>query len=382
MAGVRMKDLSRNQKIRRIEVTTILLLIGSLVGYSLVTASPEVQYTIVTATLGSTATFGPTLPATPSVEPAVPTPTVDLSTCTVNGCGAGSSDPTTPGADDRLMGQLVWLQESPHETTCDDCPENQQLSPDELASITEVDSATLSLLHSLVTSSEAYEIAPGIVYIVDHNTHHIVIDLEEPGYRFRNIVSEGDREGLITPSFCVSQSSLVITNADYYGLHGSNKTETGQEVFFHPGWAALFRLDNRFDIDVLDQERYDRADISWGGGPIFIWDGAYHFNPKYEWFTPESLIWYETTQKPTISAALSRNRKYLVLTVSDGLTLKQHAEQVIAFSKGWGIEIEKAIRFDGDSSVYLAIRLGEKVVPVLRSVEPTIANCLAIEKEK
>ncbi|MBN1311611.1 MAG: hypothetical protein JXB30_09340 [Anaerolineae bacterium] len=321
------------------------------------------------------------LPATPSIESTVvPTPTLDLSTCTVNGCGAQSSD-TAANADERPIGQLVWLQEPPWGNTCDDCPENQQLSPAKLASITEVDSATLSLLQTIVASSQAYEISPGIVYIVDHNTHHIVIDLEEPGYRFRNVISEGDRERLITPSFCVSQSSLVITNADYYGLHGSNKTETGREVFFHPGWAALFKLNNRFDIDVLDQESYERAEISWGGGPIFIWDGVYHFNPKYEWFTVESLTWYETTQRPTISAALSRDRKYLMLTVSTGLTLKQHAEQAILFGEGWGIEIEKAIRFDGDSSVYLAIRLGEKVVPLLYSREPTIANCFAVEKE-
>jgi hypothetical protein len=298
----------------------------------------------------------------------------------VNGCGAPSSD-TITNADDRPAGQLVWLQGPPLKADCDDCPENQQLSPAELAAITEVDSATLSLLQTLVTSSQAYEISPGIVYIVDHNTHHIVIDLEEPGNRFRNVLSDGDRDRLINPSFCMSQSSLVITNADYHGLNGSNKTETGREVFFHPGWSALFKLDNRFDIDVLDEESYERTDISWGGGPIFIWDGVYHFNPKYEWFTPESLTWYETSQRSVPSAALSTDRKYLVLTVSTGLTLKQHAEQIIRFGEGWGIEIEKAIRYDGDSSAYLAIRLGEKVVPVLRSTEPTIANCFAVEKE-
>lgn len=362
-------------------ITTIVFLSSCLVGCSVSPLSPNP--TIVTATprmvLTTTPSKVPT--TTPTVEPTiVPTPTLDLSTCTVKGCASGSSEPTT-GEMARPLGVLVWLQEPPRKRICNECPENQQLSPSELASITDVDPVTLSLLQTVVTSTQAYVIAPGVVYIVDNNTHHVVIDLEETGYRFRNIIPDGDRDTLITPSYCVSQASLVITDADYYGLNGSNKTETGREVFFHPGWSALFALNNRFDIDVLDKEIYELAEISWGGGPIFIWDGMYQFNPKYEWFTPGNLNAYETSALSAISAALSRDRKYLILTVSSGLTLKQHAEQVISFGQRWGIEIEKAIRFDGDSSAYLAIRLGEKLVPVLRSREPKIANCFAVEKE-
>lgn len=378
-----MKYPIRKQKRKHREIAIILCLMGGLVGCSLSTVLSTPEYpTIVTATPRPTVTPTPaaTLTATPTTEPtAVPTPTLDLSTCTVNGCGFQLSDTI---ADARPMGQLVWLQEPPRRTICNDCPKNRQLSSDELASITKVDLALLSLLQTIVASGQAYEISPGIVYIVDHNTHHVVIDLEEPGYRFRNVIPYGGRDRLITPSFCMSQASLIITDADYYGLNGSNKTEIGRKVFFHPGWAALFKLNNRFDIDVLDQESYERTDISWGGGPIFIWDGVYQFNPKYEWFTPESLTWYETTQRSTISAALSRNRKYLMLTVSSALTLKQHAEQIIRFGEGWGIKIEKAMRFDGDSSAYLAIRLKDKLVPVLRSREPRIANCFAVEKEQ
>ncbi|MBN1311912.1 MAG: hypothetical protein JXB30_10875 [Anaerolineae bacterium] len=362
------------------EIAAILFLFGILTGCSLSTAGGEYLIIVTATPRPVTVTPVAVLTTTPIIASTVPTPTLDLSTCTVHGCDAQSPD-TMVNVEAIPTGQLVWLQEFPRQTTCDDCPENPLLSPAELASITEVDPATLSLLQTLVTSSQAYEISPGIVYIVDHNTHHIVIDLEEPGYRFRNVISDGNRDRLITPSFCMSRSSLVITNADYHGLNGSNKTEAGREVFFHPGWSALFKLDNRFDIDVLDEESYERTEISWGGGPIFIWDGVYHFNPKYEWFTPESLTWYETSQRSVPSAALSTDRKYLMLTVSTGLTLEQHAEQLIHFGERWGIEIEKAIRFDGDSSAYLAMRLGEKVVPVLRSTEPTIANCLAVEKE-
>jgi hypothetical protein len=368
---------------RKRDISAVVVGIGTLIVSFLSPKmlSSDERFIIITATAEvlSVAALRPT--DTPTAVPTVtPTPTLDLSSCTAQGCASGSSD-TAINAAAGPMGKLLLLQEPPQGPDCNDCRANQQISPSELAAITSVDGPTLSLLRTIAASGQTYEVSSGIVYIVDNNTHHIVLDLEEPGYKFRNIVSGGTREELIVPSFCMSQTSLIITDADYYGLNGSNKTETGRAVFFHPAWSALYKIDNRFDIDVLSEETYGLTEISWGGGPIFIWNGAYQYNPKFEWFTPENLIYYETTQQSAISAALSRNRKYLILTVSYGLTLKQHAEQIISLGARWGIEVEKAIRFDGGSSTYLAVRLNDKVVPVLGLQEPKIANCFVVERE-
>ena len=39
------------------------------------------------------------------------------------------------------------------------------------------------------------------------------------------------------------------------------------------------------------------------------------------------------------------------------------------------------MRFDGSESAYLAIRMGDYMVPILGLEEPLIVNCLAIEQE-
>jgi hypothetical protein len=169
--------------------------------------------------------------------------------------------------------------------------------------------------------------------------------------------------------------------ADYHGLVGSNKTETGRDIFFHLGRAALFQRDGRYDIDVVaERSEYDRTTISWGGGPIFMWDGQYNYNPKQEWFTSENLAHYRDTRWAKIVAALSQDRRYLFLSASFGLTLEEHAENMINLGQRWGIKVDQAMRFDGSESAYLAIRLGDYVVPVLNLEEPLIVNCLAVEQ--
>jgi hypothetical protein len=174
---------------------------------------------------------------------------------------------------------------------------------------------------------------------------------------------------------------LVVTDADYHGLNGSNKTETGRDLFFHLGRAALFERDGRFDIDVIrERAEYDRTTVSWGGGPIFLWDGAYNYNPEQEWFEPEDLDYYRDTRWAKVTVALSKDRKYLFITGSYGLTLREHAENIIKLGQRWGIEVDRAMRFDGGESAYLAIRLDDYLVPIFDIEEPLIVNCLAIEQ--
>jgi hypothetical protein len=38
------------------------------------------------------------------------------------------------------------------------------------------------------------------------------------------------------------------------------------------------------------------------------------------------------------------------------------------------------MRFDGGESAYMAIRIGDKMVPILNLEEPLIVNCLAVEQ--
>jgi hypothetical protein len=78
--------------------------------------------------------------------------------------------------------------------------------------------------------------------------------------------------------------------------------------------------------------------------------------------------------------ALSKDRKYLFITGSYGLTLKEHAENIINLGRKWGIEVDRAMRFDGGESAYFAIRLGDHLVPIFDIEEPLIVNCLAIEQ--
>jgi hypothetical protein len=316
---------------------------------------------------------------TPTVTPS---PTLDLASCNVLGCGPEVGAVPAAAYDSNLLLAL----ETPKRRRCLTCPKNEHLSEVELDRLIKADAATLARLREIALSQQAYPLAPGIVYIVSDYVHHIVVDLHEQGYRFRNIIPHiPDREIQekirITPSYCLTPQSLVVTTGDYHGLVGSNKTEAGRELFFHLGRAALFQRDGRYDIDVITYHSgFARTAVSWGGGPLFVFNGRYDFNPKQEWFEPKALEHYRTTRWTKITAAISQNRKYLFLSSSYGLTLEEHAENIIRLAKRWGIKVDRAMRFDGSESAYMAIRLGDYMVPVLNLREPLIVNCLAIEQ--
>ena len=321
-----------------------------------------------------TSTSTPTNTATPTPTP---TPTLDLAKCNAAGCNSAAQPLPTAEYDFNLL-----LAIEPHQRRdCEECPKNKDLSETQLDTLLTADPATLSRLRSIVLSQATYRIAPGIFYIVFDNVHHVVIDLEESGYQLRNIIPEtNDRETLITPSFCYTPDSLVVLDADYHGLNGSNKTETGRDLFFHLGRAELFQMDGRFDLDVIrERERYDHTTISWGGGPIFMWDGKYDYNPEQEWFDEENLEHYRTTRWAKLSVAVSKDRKYLFLSMSYGLLLDEHAENIINLGRTWGIEVDRAMRFDGSENAYMAIRIDNHMVPILNLEEPLIANCFAVE---
>jgi hypothetical protein len=270
----------------------------------------------------------------------------------------------------------------PSRRACPECPKNETLSEARLNALIGADSATLAHLHDIALSQETHQIAPGIVYIVYNNVHHVVIDLKASGYILRNIIPDTRERGtLITPSYCLSSKSLVVTTADYHGLNGSNKTETGRDLFFHLGRAALYERNGRFQLGVIrTRAAWDRTSISWGGGPIFMWDGRYDYNPEHEWFDAENLEHYRTTHWSKLTAAISKDRKYLFISSSYGLTLREHAQNIIDLGQKWGIMVDRAMRFDGSESAYMAIRLGDFLVPILELEEPLIVNCFAVEK--
>ncbi len=321
-------------------------------------------------------TSTPTQTSTPT---ATPTPTLDLDSCNAAGCG--SEAVRLPTAE--YNPNIFLTVKPPMRRVCAKCPKNELLTEAKLNKLITADSATLARLREIVLSQETYELASGIVYIVFNNVHHIVIDLEESGYVLRNIIPNTSERGtLITPSYCFSPKSLLVTTADYHGLNGSNKTETGRDLFFHLGRAALYQRNGRFNIDVIrGRPAYDRTSISWGGGPIFMWNGRYDFNPEQEWFDEENLKHYRTTRWTKLTAALSKDRKYLFISSSYGLTLKGHAQNIIDLSQKWGIKVDRAMRFDGSESAYMAIRLGNYMVPILNLEEPLIVNCFAIEQD-
>jgi hypothetical protein len=338
--------------------------------------TPTVTYT---PTPRPTQTATPTLTPTPTVTP---TPTRDLAGCNVLGCGSSVEAVPTAAYDF----DLLLISEKPKRRRCTLCPKNENLSEAELDKLVGADAATLARLQEIALSQQAYKIAPGVVYIVSDSVHHVVIDLKEKGYRFRNIIPpipdlETQEKIRITPSYCIRPESLVVTTGDYHGLVGSNKTEAGRELFFHLGRAAFFLRKNRYDIDVItNHPAFARTTASWGGGPLFIFNGKYDFNPKQEWFDPDALEHYQTTRWTKITAAISQDRKYLFLSSSYGLTLKEHAENIIDLGKRWGIKVDRAMRFDGSESAYMAIRLGDYMVPLLNLKEPLIVNCLAVEQ--
>lgn len=366
-----------------IESSTLLTPTLSLSTPTPLFASPTSTPTpTASATPTSTITPTPSLSPTPTQTPTptvTPTPTLDLSRCNAAGCGLQARPMPTLVYDS----DLLLRQDKPERRMCPECPHNPRLSPRELYTLIGADPPTLARLNSMALSQRTYEIAPGIVYIGYQYVHHVVVDLEQPGYVIRNIIpTGGDRGVLITPSYCLSEDSLVVTDADYHGLDGSNKTETGRDMFFHLGRAALFKLDGRFEIDVIrDRTIYDRTAVSWGGGPIFIWDGEYNYNPEQEWFDSKNLAYYRDTRWAKVSVALTKDRKYLFITASYDLTLEEHAENIIGLGQQWGLPVDRAMRFDGGESAYVAIRLGDHLVPILDLPEPLIVNCLAIEKQ-
>ena len=280
------------------------------------------------------------------------------------------------------------MLETPQRRICEECVPNENLSQDKLDTLVGANEKTLLMLKEIALSQKPYPIAPGIVYIVNDTVHHVVIDVEESGFTLRNIIpptpDEEARETVrITPSYCFNENTLVATTGDFHGLVGSNKTETGRELFFHLGRAALFNTDGQYDIDVIrEYDDFARASVSWGGGPLFILDGEYSFNPEQEWFDEASLEYYQTNEWAKITVALSEDRKYLFLTTSYGLTLEEHANNIIDLGRRWDINVDRAMRFDGTESTYLAIKLGAYLVPVLDIEEPVIVNCFAVEKAK
>lgn len=321
----------------------------------------------------------PTRTPTATPSPTVtPTPTLDLSKCNVAGCGVQAAALPTVA----YHFNLLLTENTPKRRVCPECPKNEYFSEAELNTLVGADRATLTRLRTIALSQEPYKLAPGIIYIVADYVHHVVVDLKESGYSLRNIIpNTAERGTLITPSYCFSPESLVVMTADYHSLVGSNKTETGRDIFFHLGRAALFQRDGRFDIDVIRERRaYDRTTISWGGGPIFMWNGRYDYNPEQEWFEPDALEHYRDTRWAKTIVALSQNRRYLFLSVSYGITLEEYAEHITKLGQKWGMKVDRAMIFDGNESSYMAIRLGNYMVPVLNLEEPLIVNCLAIER--
>lgn len=351
---------------------------------AVVRVTPAVTWTPA-PTRTPTATPTHTSTATPSPSPApthtptpTPTPTLDLRSCTILGCGYGPADPVPTAA----TGPKPYIPKTPPaRRVCQTCHGSEPVESPQFLSLTEADGATMQQLRDVAWSQRAYQIAPGVVYFVYNSVHHVVVDLEEPGIVLQNIVPQRGEQGtLFTPSCCVAPDAVVITDADYHGLDGSNKAD-GREVFFHQGRAALFVLDGQYDIGLIrTEEEYEPVTTSWGGGPIFIWDGEYNFNPFDEWFHPKALEYYRTSLWAKMTAAVSEDRKYLVLSSSYGLTIAEHAENIIELGRLWGIGIDRALRFDGAESTYLGLRLGPHLVSVLDIAEPKIVNCLVIRR--
>ena len=347
------------------------------------TPSPTPQSTTVaratpTATRTSIPTHTPTATPSPSPTP-TPTPTLDLNSCTILGCGYSPADPIPMAA----MGPRPPIpQTPPARRDCQTCHGGEPVKSPQFLSLTDVDRATVQPLQDAARSQRAYPIAPGIVYFVYDRVHHVVVDVQEPGIVLQNKVPQrGQRGTLFTPSCCLAPDALVITDAAYHGLDGSNKAD-GWEYYFHQGRAALFVGEGQYDIGVIrTREEYEPVATSWGGGPIFIWDGGYNFNPFDEWFQPQVLEYYRTSSWAKMTAAVSEDRKYLVLSASYGLTLEEHAENIISLGRLWGIQIDRALRFDGAESAYLGLRLGPRFVSVLDiTPEPKIVNCLVIRR--
>ena len=294
------------------------------------------------------------------------------------GCGYDLADPIPTAA---VAPRPYIPQTPPARRDCQTCHGGEPVKSPPFLSLTDVDRATTQQLRNAAWSQRAYQIAPGVVYFVYNSVHHVVVDLQEPGIALQNIVPQrGERGTLFTPSCCVAPDALVITDADYHGLDGSNKAD-GKEYFFHQGRAALFVLDGQYDIGVIrTEEEYEPVITSWGGGPIFIWDGQYNFNPFDEWFHPDALEYYHTSIWAKMTVAVSEDRKYLVLSSSYGLTLEEHAQNIIELGRLWGIKIDRALRFDGAESAYLGLRIGPHLVSVLDMQEPKIVNCLVIQR--
>lgn len=343
------------------------------------TATPTPSKTS-TPTPTQTATNTPTPTQTYTPTP-TPTPTLDLAQCTVTGCGSKQTVEPLP----ELVFNMLLSQTPSVRRDCSDCPTNETLSQTELDGFVQADTDTLAQLRDIVLSQRTYEIVPGMVYIQHDEAHHVVIDLEVPSLQLRNIIppinTPEERETVrITPSYCFTPDSLVVITADYHGLNGSNKTETGRDIFFHLGRAELFQIEGKYGLDVLSaSEDYSQTSIAWGGGPIFMWDGQYDYNPKNEWFAEDALQHYETTLWAKNTVAISKDRKYLFLTISYDKTLAEHAENIITLGQQWDIQVDRAMRFDGSESAYMAIRMGDYMVPLLNFEEPLIVNCFAVE---
>ena len=211
--------------------------IGELAGDRSSPSPPPTATPTPTASATPTSTPTATQTSTPTMTPTAtptPTPTLDLSVCNAAGC-----DPEAEVLPTAVYNPDLLLEFEAHlRRECEDCPPNPVLSEEELIDLLTISPDMLVKLEKIALSQETYEVAPGIVYIVFENVHHVVIDLEEPDYILRNVIPATDERGtLITPSYCYTPDSLVVIDAGLSRLKRQQQNRNRTSALLSP-WPS------------------------------------------------------------------------------------------------------------------------------------------------
>lgn len=221
------------------------------------------------------------------------------------------------------------------------------------------------------------EIRPEFWYV--HNqkyggnvdVHSFIINLTSPDIHFKTLLAGNSSGRQGTSEMAKSNGAMAAINGDYFGnsrLLPEGLTIVKGKTYCinpekpeYPGRSAIVfgktgpagtkvEIDRWKDLSGFAEQREDWMYNAVGGGPIFLIDGNYCYNILNEDFTPPNLSKYENTQYRRSIAALTGDKKALILLSADGPLTGEKSSELVRELGGY-----RAMFLDsgGSSTIYI-----------------------------
>ena len=221
------------------------------------------------------------------------------------------------------------------------------------------------------------EIRPGFWYVNNRkysgsvDVHAFIINLTSPYIHFKTLLAGNDSMRQGTSDMAKNNGAIAAINGDYFGnsrklpegltiVKGKTYCINPEKPEYRGRSAIVFgktgpmgtkvEIDRWKDLSNYPEQREDWMFNAAGGGPIFLMDGNYGYNNLNEDFTPPNLSKYENTQYRRSIAALTNDKKALILVTADGpLTAEKSSELVRELGGNRAIFLDSG----GSSTIYI-----------------------------